>query len=124
MGKEATLPEIKPGKENAKFLTKEEHALIKEHFALKRATEQTLVANKERHELIKAKITNFQLSQRIMQEDINKVSQEQLVLEKQLDQLGLDYEQGVKKDIRNRLKIPPDKPFSFDPVTLEVTMGG
>jgi len=119
-----TLPSIKPGKENAKFLNKEEHALIREHFAMVRASEQTLVANKERQELIKQKITNFQLSQRIMADEMSKASQEQLAVEKQISQLGEAYESGVKADIRTRLKIPSDKPFSFDPATLEVTMGG
>lgn len=119
-----TPPPIKPGKENAKILTREEHALIKEHFALVRATEQTLIANKERQEHIKSKITTFQLSEKIMQQDLEKVSKEQLSLESQLTQLGETYEAGVKADIRKRLNIPPDKPFSFDPVTLEVTIGG
>ena len=123
MGAELKVPAVKPGKENAKFLSKEEHALIREHFALVRASEQTLVANKERQELIKQKITNFQLSQRIMNDEMNKASQEQLQLERQVSELGEAYEKGVKTDIRTRLKLPGDKPFSFDPATLEVTMG-
>jgi hypothetical protein len=116
-------PPIKPGKENAIFLTKEEHALIREHFALKKASEQTLVACKERQELIKQKITNFQLSQRIMQDEASRASAEQINIEAQLNSLSEGYESGIKKDIRKRLKIPIEKGFSFDPVTLEVTIG-
>ena len=120
----ADPPSVKPGKENLLYLTKEEHALIKEHYALLKATEQALMANKERQETIKAKITNFQLSQKIMNDDMERVTKQQLALENQITQQGNDYESGIKMDIKKRLKIPPDKGFSFDPATLEVTIGG
>ena len=118
-----SVPQVKPGKENVKRLTTEEHALIREHFALVKATEQTLVANKERQDHIKSKITTFKLSEKIMQGDLEKASKEQLGLENHLTKLSEDYEAGPKADIRKRLNIPADKPFSFDPVTLEVTIG-
>lgn len=117
------IPSIKPGKEGVKRLTDHEWTKIQLYVANKQRLENLSAKLKTDEELVKSKMTMCDLTKGNLANQQQKLSASGLDVDKEIDLLGKSYESGTRTDIRKRLNIPIDKNFSFDPTSLEVTVG-
>ena len=117
-----SIPAQLPGTQPPKKLTSGEYLEVQNHFLKKSLQEsKTVAAAKEREVLM--------LKQQIC--DLNKVvfamkqGQEEMkkdASDKAIIAIDNEYTNGLQKQIKERLGIPLDKGFSFDPNTLKVTV--
>ena len=118
----SSLPQQKPGTEAPKKLTDLEYANIRNHFLRKSLQEAQSVIHSKEKEILVLKQQICDLSKEVLvmrqgKEEMAKDSSDKAVVN-----LQNEYENTTQKDIKERLGIPLNKGFSYDPDTLKVTV--
>lgn len=116
------LPQQKPGTEAPKKLTELEYEKINNHFMKKSvvALQGTIAAKNA--EIAKLKQQMCDLNKQILLGLEHDAVKEKDGLDRSVIDLDNDYEQQLRIPIKERLNIPLDKGFAWDPQTLNVTV--
>lgn len=116
------IPHQKPGTEPVKKLTELEYEKIQNHFLKKSITSMQSSIAAKNAEIAKLKQQMCDLNKQILVGMEADAVKEKDGLDKSIVDMDNQYDQTIRKDIKERLGIPLDKGFSWEPETLKVTV--
>ena len=118
------IPKIKPGHEGDIFLDEIDIVKMNLHFRDLKLLSEQLSGMKIQEENIKIKQQLCEITKQNYNYQQQLISQNQIDLEKKMEDLRDTYEKTLRKDIKKKHKIPLDKNFSYDPNTYKVKIEG